>query len=287
MIALDDDKLPIIRSVHINVPWKFIPRYIDMIIDHRLNVEIGFEAAELDQVNRSEFKAIAKRLQKLSCGITLHAPFWDLAPGSLDPLIRQVTSLRLHQFFDLVSIFEPVQIVCHTGYDPSHHQGQTEFWLDKSLALWEPLIIRAENSKVPILLENVWENDPGFHLGLLRQIDSPWFGFCLDVGHQNSFSETDLQTWVRSLADYLRELHLHDNDGTCDAHLPIGQGNIDFLFLFEFLQNRGIKPLLTLEPHTEEHLQESIEGLHFVLSQMTLEPAPVPMGKYERNALWP
>lgn len=278
MIELAVDKLSILRSVHVNVPWKFIPRYIDTIVNYRLNVEIGFEAAELDQVNRSEFKGIAKRLQKLSCGITLHAPFWDLCPGSVDPLIRQVSSLRLHQFFDLVDVFEPLQVVCHTGYDPSHHRGQGEFWLEKSVALWEPLIVRAENSNISLLLENVWEKDPGFHLGLFRQLDSPWFGFCLDVGHQNSFSGTSLQTWVHSLADYLRELHLHDNDGTCDAHLPIGQGGIDFLFLFEFLQDRGIKPLLTLEPHKEEHLQESIDGLHGVLSQMTSQPASSAMG---------
>lgn len=286
MIILADDVLQTIKTVHISVPWKFIPRYMDTIINYRLNVEIGFEAEELDQVGRSEFKAVAKQLQKISCGITLHAPFWDLCPGSLDPLIRQVTGLRLHQFFDLVNVFQPIQVVCHTGYDPAHHQGLREVWLEKSAALWEPLIVRAENANVPIVLENVWEKDPEFHVELLRRMDSPWFGFCLDVGHQNCFSNTSLGTWLHSLADHLKELHLHDNDGGLDDHLPIGRGNIDFLLLFQFLRQREIRPLLTLEPHREEHLQESLNGLRSVLAQQSLGPASMPLYEHTGSEPW-
>jgi len=59
----------------------------------------------------------------------------------------------------------------------------------------------------------------------------------------------------------LKEIHLHDNDGNQDAHLPVGQGNIDFAVLFAFLRDVGQDPLLTLEPHHEEHFAESLEGL--------------------------
>jgi len=268
MFALTKDTLTIMRLVHINVPWKFLPDYIDMVLQYQMNIEIGFAAEELDRVSRSEFKATAALLHQRGCAISLHAPFWDLCPGSLDPLLRQVTSLRLQQFFDIAGIFEPIHVVCHTGYDPAHHRGQRQSWLEKSIAVWEPLVERAERSKVHLLLENVWEQDPTFHLELLQAIASPWLGFCLDVGHQNSFSATDLTTWVESLADFLMEVHLHDNDGTADAHLPVGRGNIDFLCLFDLLRSRSIKPTLTLEPHKEEHIHESLAGLHSVFLQL-------------------
>lgn len=271
MVALTKDTQETLKLVHINVPWKVMPDYIDMVLQYQMNIEIGFAGEELDRVSRSEFKAAAARLHQRGCAISLHAPFWDLCPGSLDPLIRQVTCFRLQQFFDVVSIFEPLHVVCHAGYDPIHHRGQRQFWLEKSISVWEPLVERAEISKVPLLLENVWEQDPTFHLELLQAISSPWFGFCLDVGHQNSFSGTHLATWVESLADFLMEVHLHDNDGTADAHLPVGQGNIDFLFLFEFLRSRGIKPTLTLEPHKEEHLYESLAGLHSIFLQLAVQ----------------
>ena len=67
--------------------------------------------------------------------------------------------------------------------------------------------------------------------------------------------------WVQTLAEFLMELHVHDNCGSHDDHLPVGQGNIDFRSLFTLLQARSIQPLITLEPHREEHLAESLAGL--------------------------
>jgi sugar phosphate isomerase/epimerase len=48
----------------------------------------------------------------------------------------------------------------------------------------------------------------------------------------------------------------------------VGKGTIDFDFLFEFLKDRGIEPLLTLEPHKEEHLTETLAGLERILARI-------------------
>lgn len=256
-----DDLLSVLRHVHVNVPWKYVPRYLEFILATQMNVEIGFEAEELDKVSRSEAQAVAGQLQEKGCRISLHAPFWDLNPGSLDPLIRQVSRLRIHQFLDLLSIFEPLQVVCHTGFDPRHHRGHQQFWLEHSVRFWAPMVVRAEAARVPLALENVWEYGPDSHRKLFETLDSPYFGFCLDVGHQHSFSGTPLSVWLDVLADYLMEIHLHDNDGSHDAHLPVGHGSIDFNLLFGFLGSGGKVPLLTVEPHCEEHLPKTLEAL--------------------------
>jgi sugar phosphate isomerase/epimerase len=272
MVELTEEQMQIVKVVHINIPWKLLPGYFDLILALRMNVEIGFEGEELDRISREELKPFAERLQKLGCAISLHAPFWDLCPGSLDPLIRKVAHSRLNQFFDLLAIFGPIHVVCHTGFDDRHHRGYRQFWLEKSLTIWEPLVRRAESLRVPLLIENVWEQTPDFHGELLRSIDSPWFGFCLDVGHQHSFSKTDLLVWLEHLGEFLKEVHLHDNDGSHDDHLPVGAGNIDFLLLFDFLQRRNINPTLTLEPHEEQHLYASLAGLHGIFSQLAILP---------------
>jgi sugar phosphate isomerase/epimerase len=266
-LTLDESMLSMLGRVHVNMPWKFLPRYIEPVLQLGMNVEIGFEAEELDRISRSEARAIAERLQKRGCRTTLHGPFWDLAPGSRDPLVRRISSLRLQQFFDLIGVFNPVQVVCHTGYDPRHHQDDTVMWIERSLSVWEPLVERAESLNVFLLLENVWEHGPEFHREILGSINSPRLGFCLDVGHQHSFSNTTLREWLEALSDYLGEVHLHDNDGTCDAHLPVGDGSIDFSLLFEFLKAKAKMPLLTLEPHREEHLVQSLAGLVRVMAR--------------------
>lgn len=274
MLQLTEEMKSLLRHVHVNMPWHYLPKYLEMVLALGMNIEIGFDATCFDTTGRKDLQRIAGRLQQAGCGITLHGPFWDLGPGSVDPLVRQVSQLRLQQFLDLLPVFDPIQVVCHTGYDPSHHRGQRQFWLEKSLAFWEPLVARAEASKTVLLLENVWESGPGFHQQLLEQIDSPHLGFCLDVGHQNSFSRTPLHIWLETLGGFIKEIHLHDNDGSEDAHLPVGQGNIDFLLLFGFLRNQGKSPLLTLEPHEEEHLAQSLQGLESILAQLPNSIAP-------------
>lgn len=263
---LDDEMQAILRQVHVNMPLKVLPRFLDMVLHYRLNVELGFEAAELDGLSRNELGAIAGKLHGNHCRISVHGPFWDLCTGSLDPLIRRVSYSRFQQLFEILDIFRPVQVVCHTGFDPRHHRGHRKIWLENSMAVWEPMVARAEGMKTPFLLENVWERDPELHLELFRRIDSRYFGFCLDVGHQHSFSETPLAVWLESLCHVLMEVHLHDNDGSQDAHLPVGRGSIDFGLLFDFLKARNMTPLLTLEPHLEEHLPESLSGLRKVMA---------------------
>ena len=255
----------ILAQVHVNMPWKFLPDYLETLLELRINVEIGLEAEQLDSLSMSIFRSTAQELHRAGCRISLHGPFWDLCPGSSDALIRQVSQFRLQQLFDLVDVCHPVQVVCHTGFDPRHHGSLHDSYRERSLAIWEPLVARAENSRVPLLLENVWEYGPELHCEILAALNSPYCRFCLDVGHQHSFSKTPLSSWVEALGDYLSEIHVHDNSGILDDHLPVGQGTIDFPLLFRLLRAKAIKPLITLEPHREDHLAESLAGLAKVM----------------------
>lgn len=251
----------VLGHVYLNMPWSYLPRHRDLILGYGVHVEIGFGAEDLSRIPVSEVVETLGVLREKGARISVHGPFWDLCPGSIDSEIREVSRLRLHSLFEVIERVLPAQVVCHTGFDPRHHRGHREVWIDNSLAIWAPLVEWAQRLKVPLLLENVWEEDPELHLKLFEKIDSPWFGFCLDVGHQNSFSKAPLGEWLAASARYLKELHLHDNDGSFDLHLPVGEGNIDFDLLFGFLDDNSIYPALTLEPHKEEHLYRSLRNL--------------------------
>ena len=67
--------------------------------------------------------------------------------------------------------------------------------------------------------------------------------------------------WLESLENWLGQLHLHDNHGYRDEHLPVGKGDFDFTSLFGALKSRGLKPLITLEPRSEASLWESLNAL--------------------------
>jgi sugar phosphate isomerase/epimerase len=256
----------VLGQVFINMPWRYIGRYIDLVLENGINIEIGFEAEDVESSSAGAVCAAIGRMREKGSRITFHGPFWDLSSGSIDPGIRGVSVSRLGSLFDLVDKTRPEQVVCHTGFDPRHHKGHRRAWIENSLSTWAPFVKRAEILRTPLALENVWEEDPELHLELLEGIKSPWLGFCLDVGHQHSFSRTTLDKWLHATWPYLKEVHLHDNDGSFDTHLPIGSGTIDFDYLFNFLGEKKISPVLTMEPHSVEHMSETLAGLAAMVS---------------------
>ncbi len=184
-----------------------------------------------------------------------------LAPGGLDERIRKVSAWRLRRTMELIPLFRPQSVVFHAGYDDDRYHTHRQEWLSCSLATWEPLVRVAEDMGVVINLENVYEKTPEMILTLLEELSSESLGFCLDVGHMNVYADAPLSKWLDALGPYLREVHLHDNDGLSDAHAPIGSGTAPFGELFTYLRDNGMKPVVTLEPHEEATLWRSLETL--------------------------
>jgi sugar phosphate isomerase/epimerase len=61
---------------------------------------------------------------------------------------------------------------------------------------------------------------------LLAAYDPAFLGFCFDAGHARL--GYDRLTAYAPLFDRLAVLHLHDNDGVGDLHLPVGDGVVDW-----------------------------------------------------------
>ena len=78
------------------------------------------------------------------------------------------------------------------------------------------------------------------------------------MGHYNVFGKSPLKEWVETLGEKIMGLHLHDNSGEEDSHLAIDEGNADFAGLFRFINEKGLQPTITLEPHEEETLWQSL-----------------------------
>ena len=250
------------RRLFINAPFERLQQdLLKVFIDNRLQPEIGLEGNCLYENNEKDFLKIARALKKAGLACTVHAPFCDLAPGASDKGILEATRNKLLRAFDLIEIFEPVAIVCHLGYEANKHSYRQDEWLANSIETWQEMLTVAELHQTTINLENTYETSPDQHLEVLSKLDSPLVRFCLDVGHVMSFAGNTWQDWLTPLAPWLGQLHLHDNLGDGDHHLAIGKGDFDFTGLFSFLRNRDHRPLITLEPHLEEGLWESLHAL--------------------------
>ena len=251
----------LLAQAQVNIPFSLLLENLEGIVQSGLQPEIYFNSRTLDSLRRKDLKRAAREIERARIPVTFHAPFMDLSPGGVDEKIREVTRLRFCQVLDLVPYFHPRVIVFHPGYDRWRFDQNVDFWLKNSLRTWEPLVKRAENLSVKIALENIFEEQPSILARLLEAIPSPSFGYCLDAGHGQLFSEVPIVEWIQVLGPRLFEIHLHDNHGKADEHLPLGWGAIPFPDIFAVLKEKNIRPIFTLEPHHIEYLQPSLEAL--------------------------
>lgn len=252
----------ILEKIQIHIPFPLLrDRYLPMVLRERINPEIGFSHETLDRFHPDDYRKVAARLLDAGLTTTIHAPFMDLRPGALDPKIRRATVERLRQVFELAPYFRPRSIVCHPSYDGRYYVSTEAQWLENSIDTWMPFLALAEEMDTLIAMENVYETDPGLLKELLYALRSPHVCFCFDTGHFNAFAEAPLDDWINRLGPLTGQLHLHDNHGTTDEHLPPGEGSFPFRELLQKLRNMGRKPIITLEAHSEIHLRQSLENM--------------------------
>lgn len=256
----------ILHEIQVNIPFTMLyDSYLPQFLRYGLNPEVGFDADALDRFSSEDFEDIAKQIHKRGLSTTLHGPYLDLSPGSPDSAVRALTRRRFQQVSQLVPIFQPRTVVCHTGYDHKRYWALKEIWFQNSLELWSWLSWEIRKEGAVLMLENVYEQGPEEFMELYDALKDQHVGFCLDTGHMAAFSQADLSTWLESSGDHIEQLHLHDNLGNQDDHLALGKGKIDFRMLFEYLKRRKKDPpIVTIEPHREEDLWPSLEYLESI-----------------------
>jgi sugar phosphate isomerase/epimerase len=271
--------LDILSKVHVHMPFHLLPQYQEFILQQKLNPEIYFSHYALQNIDRAICVETANLFSSAGLKVTFHAPFMDLRPGALDDKIRQTSLDRIKQVFDLAPYFQPLRIVCHPSFDDRYYVDCDDLWLESSIKTWTELIALAKGVKTIIALENVYEKNPHILRRLFDALSSDSICFCFDTGHFNVFSYTPLKIWLQELGKYLGQLHLHDNNGLTDEHLPVGKGNFPFDELFQSLEQNKIHPIITLEAHAQADLWQSLENIKNMQSFDFIRETPIPKAK--------
>ena len=251
----------IVSKVHAHMPYHLLPKHLEMILQRKLNLEIYFHHWVLQSLDKSQCIETAKILADTGLKITFHAPFMDLRPGAMDDEIRRTSIDRIKQVFDLAPYFHPLKIVCHASFDERYYVFGDDLWLEASIKTWKELIVLAKENKTIIALENIYEKNPHILRRLFDALSSDSICFCFDTGHFNVFSYEPLSVWLNELGKYTGHLHVHDNFGQQDEHLPVGCGTFPFAEFFQNLRAMGVKPTITLEAHNPDNLWQSMNNI--------------------------
>lgn len=188
-----------------------------------------------------------------------NALWLDMLDGQamLEHYLSDLDGLAAHEI--------PVAVLHLTsGFEPP---SRSAVGMDRVRALVE----RAERRGVRIALENVRNNRTLVHV--LDALDSPMLGMCYDSGHDFIWSETPYDL-PRRYRDRLFAVHLHDNLGQYDDHLPPGAGKIDWAVVRRAMADSAYQGSYTLEGDSREipesrtareHLRLHYEGARAAL----------------------
>ena len=86
---------------------------------------------------------------------------------------------------------------------------------------------------------------------LLGKVNRSNVGFTLDVGHA-VVSGYQPSEFINLLFDEIFHVHLHDNSGSVDEHLPLGQGTIDYVHVIQSLKQLDYQGVVTFEFSLED-----------------------------------
>ena len=237
--------------------------------ENSVGPEIYFSGAALDEMKPPEAERAAAALRDAGISsLTFHGPFLDLWPGARDEEVRRLSVRRLKQAISLALLFRPEGVVVHGGYYSWLFDFRPDKWLESARRSFGELAEAAEKADTRLFVENVFDDEPSYLLQLLDAVGSPRLGFCLDPGHASLFSNIPLHQWAEAFGENILQMHVHDNRGQRDDHLPVGEGTLNYRGVLLAALDAGARPILTVEPHRKEHFSRSLSGLREILASI-------------------
>jgi sugar phosphate isomerase/epimerase len=233
----------------VTMPYKEVLRNASFLEDNSVGVEIAAHDTNwlLNIFKESVTGKLAKELRKKNITVRTAGPIFDLNPGSLDHVVRKHTESCFLRAVDLARSLESDSLVLPSGFNPLLPEESVDGWRELSLETWERVGEAAGRRKIEVLIKNIFDHTPEIISGLLRALDGFPFGTCLDVGHINAYSNIEIGTWLKLLNEHIGEVHLHDNLGTSDDHIALGEGIVDYRSVFKKLVKRDPLPPLTFD----------------------------------------
>lgn len=199
--------------------------------------------------------------------ITIHGPYIDLHCISLDPLVSHVCLQRYEQALEVATALKAPYVVFHSHYEPrDDYSGYDHYFVEQNIHFWKKLIKKFEKAEIIAVIENIHDKNALMIKQILQEINSPYLGACLDTGHAFALGKSHLNSWIEQYGSFLRYVHLHDNNGLRDEHLPIGWGKIDLSTFLKKLQEVNYNSVVICEIFEDIHVQrENLQRLRKVL----------------------
>ena len=150
---------------------------------------------------------------------------WYLPTGSPVKMLRDSAIKEAERYFLIFKKLNVEYVTIHAYWPPSLFSDRegADFQIDSL----RRMVKSAKRYNLKLMYEPIdAEKDNIKNVSyILNRV--PDLYFHLDIGHANLFDK-NIISFIRKFHKKLRHVHLHDNHGKIDEHLPLGKGNINF-----------------------------------------------------------
>ena len=226
-----------------------VEKNVEALIAHEADiVELLTDGIQWDDM-KGKMKSILGYLRQFDVGYSIHPPAWDTNLTSENRTIREATFEEYRKSIEFAHELEADHVVIHPGFafspvfDKKIARQRAEEYVHRLNEIARPLGVKLAVENVGYHGASIFTQDE--YCTFLDSFDDNC-GYLIDTGHAR-LNNWDIPAMIRRVGRRLNSVHLHDNSGRGDEHLPIGEGTIDWEPVYEALKEVQADCLLILE----------------------------------------
>lgn len=172
-----------------------------------------------------DVEKIKKVLEKYNLSAVGHTA-WYLPIGSPVKSLREATVKETVKYFKIFSKLSVKYVTIHASWLPSDLFSPKES-INFQISTLQKLVKEAKKYHLNLMYESIdTAKDTIENVSTILKAVPKLF-FHLDTGHTNLFKRKP-EKFVEKFYTKLRHVHMHDNFGESDLHLPLGKGSISW-----------------------------------------------------------
>ncbi len=223
-------------------------------------------------VLRRRISEIKPALDRFPSGPVCHLPTF-VSVADPTPALREASIQEMSDSLRVARELGPRCVVLHPGHASGLGRKDPASARARAMKALERLAGEAEDLGLRLALENMPPgsgalSEPEDFLEVFARF--PALEMTLDLAHGHIGDEEDARnaTFIGRFADRIAHIHVSDNDGTRDQHLPLGAGTLDLRMLIPLVISNGYQGAFTLEVFSpdRDYLVMSREKLAGIIS---------------------